>query len=70
MAAKPVAYPNLVEGIGAVVDAHTDMHAAIAGHAQDHHNHLNQLRTKLAMQQAAKKLTDEDPHRAIHTEGN
>lgn len=53
---KPVSYPNLVESMNAVVDAHTAMHDQVSNHAETHDRYLAQKRKSIEIQQVAHQL--------------
>lgn len=57
---KPVAYPNLVDQIKAVVSAHTAIHEETANHAAEHRAKLEAKRTQLHASHVAKKLIEGD----------
>lgn len=54
---KPVVYPNLLDAVKAMADAHTSIHDTVKAHAQAHQDKLTQQRNMLKAKHAAKKLT-------------
>lgn len=61
--AKPVAYPNIVDAMNQVVDAHAAIHDTVATHAAEHHAKLEARRKQLHVEHVAKKLIEEDGKR-------
>lgn len=53
---KVIAYPNLLETLGAVVDSHQDIHSTIAEHAQTHTATIAAKRSALSIKQDADRL--------------
>lgn len=56
---KPVAYPNLMESMQAMVDAHSAMHAQVSDHATRHKAHVEQLRKQEEIKAVAHKLNSQ-----------
>ena len=56
MATKPVAYPNLIASMQAVVESHQGIHDAIQQHAQEHTAKIEAKRRAISVQQDAEKL--------------
>lgn len=53
---KPLTYPNLIETMMNVGNAHSDIHTAVAGHAQDHATGIAAKRKALEIKHNAHKL--------------
>lgn len=57
---KPVSYPNLVDQIKAVVDAHEAVHQETMTHAQEHRQKMDDKRKQLHVKHMAQKLIEGD----------
>lgn len=57
---KPVAYPNLVDQIRSVVDAHAAIQEQTTTHVEEHRAKLEQKRQQLHVSHVAKQLIEGD----------
>lgn len=57
---KPVKYPNIMDQLKSVVEAHAAIHAETATHAEEHRKALDDKRGKLHVQHLSKALIESD----------
>lgn len=57
---KPVSYPNILDQLTAVTEAHAAIHDGVATHVQEHKAKLEEKRKQLHVAHVAKALIEGD----------